>query len=176
MKQLLVVDDDASTRHLVQGLLKKAGHAVSACADGASALRELAATRYDLVLLDVWMPELDGIEVLARMRKLPHEPPVIVMTTDDTPQTLLRAVREQAYQLVNKPVDGAALLELVERVLAAPTAPQRFRVISARENWVELVAPCTREAAARIESFIAKLDATLSEEVRDSVGHAFHEL
>ncbi|HKQ61763.1 MAG TPA: response regulator [Candidatus Polarisedimenticolaceae bacterium] len=176
MKQILVVDDDASTRHLVQGLLKKAGHSVTACADGASALEQLAAARYDLVLLDVWMPELDGIAVLGRMRELPQTPPVIVMTTDDTPQTLLRAVREQAYQFINKPVDGAALLELVERVLAAPTAPARFKVISAREDWVELVAPCTREAAARIESFITKLDAALSEAVRDSVGHAFHEL
>jgi anti-sigma regulatory factor (Ser/Thr protein kinase) len=97
------------------------------------------------------------------------------MTSDDAPETLLKAVREQAFRYVHKPVESAALLDTVRAVLEAPEAPP-IEVISAKPEWVELVVPCTREAAGRIEGVMAQLDATLAPDVRESIGYAFREL
>jgi anti-sigma regulatory factor (Ser/Thr protein kinase) len=97
------------------------------------------------------------------------------MTSDDAPETLLKAVREQAFRYVHKPVESTALLDTIRAVLEAPEAPP-IEVISAKPEWVELVVPCTREAAGRIESVMAQLDANLAPDVRESIGYAFREL
>jgi CheY-like chemotaxis protein/anti-sigma regulatory factor (Ser/Thr protein kinase) len=176
MKRILVVDDDRTTRHLMQALLRKAGYNVSLCADGKEALDTLARDSFDLVLLDVWMPELTGLDVLNRMGQSLRMPPAIVMTTDDTPQTLLRAVREQAYDFVHKPVEAEPFLELVQATLERKREKLPIEVLSARPNWVELLVPCDMETAERIQNFLSKLDADLPEDVRCNVGQAFHEL
>jgi CheY-like chemotaxis protein len=176
VQRILVVDDDRSTRHLLQLQLKSAGYAVETASGGAAALRRLTATRFDLVLLDVWMPGMDGLELLARLRDSPSQPRVIVMTADDAPETLLRALREHAYRYIKKPVEPGPLTELVRDVLASAPDLRPIEVVSARPDWVELVVPCQREAAERIQEFLARLDSDLPEEVRTSVGQAFREL
>jgi CheY-like chemotaxis protein/anti-sigma regulatory factor (Ser/Thr protein kinase) len=176
MKRILVVDDDRTTRHLMQALLRKASYEVTLCADGREALDTLARDNFDLVLLDVWMPELTGLDVLNRMSQSLGMPPAIVMTTDDTPQTLLRAVREQAYDFVHKPVEAEPFLELVQATLERKREKLQIEVLSARPNWVELLVPCDMETAERIQNFLSKLDADLPEDVRCNVGQAFHEL
>jgi CheY-like chemotaxis protein/anti-sigma regulatory factor (Ser/Thr protein kinase) len=176
MNSILVVEDDRATRHLLTGLLKAANFSVTAAQDGANALRHLKRQSVDLMLLDIWMPRMNGLEVLARLRSEPARPKVVVMTSDDTPETLLQAVREQAYQYVTKPVEPKALVELLRHVLAtAPVSPP-IEVISAKPSWVELLVPCEREAAERIQGFMAHLEADLPPELRDSVGTAFREL
>ena len=176
MNSILVVEDDRATRHLLTGLLKAANFSVTAAQDGANALRHLKRQSVDLMLLDIWMPRMNGLEVLARLRSEPSRPKVVVMTSDDTPETLLQAVREQAYQYVTKPVEPKALVELLRHVLAtAPVSPP-IEVISAKPSWVELLVPCEREAAERIQGFMAHLKADLAPELRESVGTAFREL
>lgn len=176
MKKILVVDDDRTTRHLMQGLLKKDGYDVTLCADGPEALAALEKGKFDLVLLDVWMPQMTGLDVLNQMGKKLNAPPAIVMTTDDTPETLLGAVREQAYDFVHKPVDAEPFLDLVRCTLERKREKLRIEVISARPNWVELLVPCDLETAGRIQNFIARLETNLPEEIREKVGQAFHEL
>ena len=175
MQNILVVDDDRSTRQMLQLQLRTAGYAADIAADGNAALRRLARKRFDLVLLDVWMPGMDGLELLARLRASPSQPRVIVMTADDAPETLLRALREHACRYIKKPVEPGQLTELVRDCLAAP--PERpIEVVSARPNWVELLVPCDRGAAERIQEFLARLDNDLPEEIRANVGQAFREL
>ena len=128
------------------------------------------------MLLDIWMPRMNGLELLARLKNEPDRPKVVVMTSDDTPETLLQAVREQAYQYVTKPVEPKALVQLVHRVLAAAPASPPIEVISAKPSWVELLVPCEREAADRIQGFMAHLEADLAPDLRESVGFAFREL
>ena len=82
------------------------------------------------------------------------------MTTDDTPETMLRAVRDQAFKYVSKPMEPAALLDTVREALEAPE-PQPIEVVSARPEWVEIVVPCTHEAADRIQAVMAQLETTL---------------
>jgi len=172
---ILVVDDDRTTRHLTRATLAKAGFAVRVAQDGADALTRMRATKFDLVLLDVWMPRIDGLGVLDRMKTLKHRPRVIVMTSDDAPQTVLKAIRRQAYQFVHKPVAPGALVNLVRDALTHPAEPP-IEVLSARPDWVELVVPCTREAADRLHGVMSQLETDLPEEVRESVGYAFREL
>ena len=175
MKRILVVDDDRTTRHVLQRVLTGAGFSTSVAKDGLEALKALRAGRYDLLLLDVWMPRMNGLDLLARLRTRKNRPRVIVMTSDDTPETLLTAVREQAFTCVHKPVDSSALVGTVREALESPPLPP-IEVISARPEWVELVVPCAREAVERIQPVMARLDATLDPDVRESIGYAFREL
>ena len=176
MKRILVVEDDRTTQHLVSSILKGGGHAVTAVSDGAEALAELRAHEFDVVLTDIWMPQMNGLDLLAELRRLPHPPRAVVLTSDAAPETLLRALREQAYQFLTKPVQAKELLELVESVLNAPAEIPPIEVISAKPDWVELMVPCEMSTAERIQGFIARLDADLSDDMRGAVGQVFREM
>jgi CheY-like chemotaxis protein/anti-sigma regulatory factor (Ser/Thr protein kinase) len=176
MPRILVVDDDRTTLQMIRLQLEAAGYRVETARDGASALAKLASHPADLVLLDVWMPGMDGLEVLARLREAPSRPRVVVMTADDAPETLLRAVREHAFRYVTKPVEPSELTEVVEAVLASKPELRPIEVVSAKPDWVELLVPCDREAATRIQEFLSHLDSDLPDAVRSDVGQAFREL
>jgi CheY-like chemotaxis protein len=176
MTRILVADDDRTTRLLLSETLRAQKYTVVAVEDGATTLRKLKENKFDLALLDVWMPKMNGLEVLAKLRNAKTRPKVIVMTSDDTPQTLLSAIREEAYTYVAKPIDPQALVILVKETLAKKSAQGSIEVVSASPSWVELVVPCSLEEAERIEAFMAHLKTGLSEDVRRSVGQAFHEL
>ena len=173
---ILLVDDDRGLRHVLSALLQEAGHRVESAGDGPEALEMLGqGSSFDLVLLDIGLPSMSGLDVLARVRELPSPPLVIVMTADDTSATLLEAVRRQAYRYLRKPFPPNAIVEVVNEA-AAPTAALSIEVISAKPEWLELVAPCTLEMADRIQSFVMHLEANLSEAVREAVAQAFREL
>ena len=175
MSRVLVVDDDDTTRLVILRVLAKAGYSVSEARDGVEALETIRNDRFDLMLLDVWMPRMTGLDLLAALRGVDHAPRVVVMTSDDAPETLLKAVREQAFNYVHKPVDPGELLTTVREALDAPEPPV-IEVLSARSDWVELLVPCSREAVGRIETVMAQLDTNLAVELRESIGFAFREL
>lgn len=176
MTRILVADDDRTTRLLLTETLRGGKYSVAAVADGAAALKKLKENKFDLALLDIWMPKMNGLEVLAALRKTSKPPKVIVMTSDDAPETLLSAIREEAYQYLAKPIEPKALLAMVRETLTRSSEILPVEVISARPTWVELLVPCSLDAAERIEGFMAHLKGGLSEEARRSVGQAFHEL
>jgi CheY-like chemotaxis protein/anti-sigma regulatory factor (Ser/Thr protein kinase) len=176
MTRILVVDDDQATRLVMRKVLKTAGFTASDAKDGVEALKALRGRRrFDLMLLDVWMPRMNGLELLTELRTIESPPRVVVMTSDDAPETLLKAVRGQAFTYVHKPVEARALVKTIREALDAPEPP-RIDVISARPEWVELMVPCTREAVERIESVMAHLDTDLAPELRESIAFAFREL
>ncbi|HXZ19624.1 MAG TPA: response regulator [Candidatus Acidoferrales bacterium] len=176
MKTILIADDDRILRTFAGRLLKKQKYGVATAADGQAALALLKKKKFDLVLLDLWMPKMNGFEVLALVRQQPKTPRVVVMTSDETPEAMLRAVREQAYRYITKPIEPATLLELVEDALEErPEAPP-IEVISAKPTWVELLVPCDLDCARRIQLFLNQLKTDLPEEARERVGQAFREL
>ncbi len=175
-KRILVAEDDATTRQWIVGILRAEKFAVTAVADGRAALEKLRQSKFDLVVLDVWMPKMNGLDVLAAMHRKKAPPKVIVITSDDTPGTLLAAVREQAHNYLAKPVERQTLLTLVCESLGQKSKVPPIEVISARPEWVELLVPCSMDCATRLEHFMMQLEAGLSEEVRNSVAQAFHEL
>lgn len=176
MTRILVADDDRTTRLLLTETLRSAKFQVTAVADGDATLKKLKASKFDLVLLDIWMPKKNGIEVLAALKKNTKRPKVIVMTSDDTPETLLSAIREQAYQYVTKPIEPKTLVAQIRESLAKKAETFPIEVVSARPTWIELMVPCSLDAAERIEGFMSHLKAGLSDEVQRGVGQAFHEL
>lgn len=83
--RILVVDDDRGFRHAIGTLLEEAGHLVVQAADGPGALGELAHEAFDVMLLDVGLPGMSGLDVLAQVGTLAAPPRVVVITADDTP-------------------------------------------------------------------------------------------
>ena len=175
MTRILIVDDDQVTRHLLRKLLTAAGFSASVAKDGVEGLKAIRARTFDLLLLDVWMPRMNGLELLEKLRPLKKRPRVVVMTSDDAPETLLKAVREKAFKYVTKPIESPALLRTVREVLKAPPPPP-IEVVSARPEWVELIVPCTRAAAEHIQTVMAQLETNLAPELRESIAYAFREL
>ena len=175
-RRILLVDDDRGLRHVLSELLQEAGHRVELAGDGPEALAMLSERgTFDLVLLDIGLPTMSGLDVLGHIRNLASPPLVIVMTADDTSATLLEAVRRQAYRYLRKPFPPTEIVDVV-REAATPAAALSIEVISAKPEWLELVAPCTLEMADRIQSFVMHLEANLQEAVREAVASAFREL
>ena len=84
MTRILVVEDDRTTRLLLRELLKRAGYGVSTASDGKLALRQLRKKQFDLMLVDVWLPRMNGLELLSRLKDLPDRP--IAIVTANSPQ------------------------------------------------------------------------------------------
>ena len=173
--EILVADDDRTTRFAICSMLKKAGYAVTAVKNGGEALRKIKQRSFALAFLDIWMPELTGLEVLARARAERNCPKIVIMTSDGTPESVLGAVREQAYEYLSKPFPPKSAVEVARRALS-PDSSGPIEIVSAKPQWVELLIPCTRDAADRIQSFLIKLDADLADDQRDLIGMAFREL
>jgi len=177
VRHVLVVDDDGALRHAIAALLDQAGYRTAQARDGREALSKLQQEAVDLLLLDIGLPGMSGLDVLAQIRSRAAPPPVIMMTADDTPETLLQSFRAQAQRFIRKPFPPRRIVEIVSDVLAAPAlASLPIEVVSAVPEWVEIVAPCALEVGERVREFVMQLDATLTVDVRESVAQAFREL
>lgn len=173
---ILIVDDDPELRDVLAAMLVNAGHVVEQAADGPEGLERLATGEFDIVLLDVNLPSMNGLDVLAQIRGMLHPPLVVVMTGDDTPEPLLEAVRLQAYRYLRKPFPLRTISDVINEAMLTAPRGLPIEVVSARPEWLEIIAPCALEMADRLQSFIMHLEADLPEPVRESVAQAFREL
>ncbi len=129
--RVLVVDDEADIRNLVQDILADEGYDVAVAANAAEARHERAQKTPDLILLDIWMPDTDGITLLQEWtREGPLEHPVVMMSGHGTVDTAVEATRLGASAFVEKPLSLAKLLKTVEQALenARPTREQKYRL------------------------------------------------
>src|SRR5215475_7636815 len=115
--QVLVVDDEPNIRELVQVALKFHGCTVTTAASGREALRQADATRPDLIVLDVMLPDLDGFEVCRRLRAAGNEVPVIFLTARDTSSDTVTGLVIGGDDYVTKPFSVEALVARVRAVL-----------------------------------------------------------
>lgn len=116
--KVLVVDDSSLARRTVRQLLEEMGHNVEEAIDGAQALERYFLNRHDLVILDMVMNGMYGLDVLAKMRELNPAARVIVATADIQQSTLEHARAAGAAAFINKPLNRQELTRLVELVLA----------------------------------------------------------
>ena len=118
---ILVVDDEPDIRNLLQEILEDEGYEVSTAEDGHAARKSQRQRRPDLVLLDIWMPDVDGITLLKEWSEehsgLPM--PVIMMSGHGTVETAVEATRLGAYDFIEKPLSLAKLLLTIEHALEA---------------------------------------------------------
>ncbi len=118
--RILVVDDEADIRELLSEILAEEGYEVEVAPDAASARRTCAAAEPDLVLLDIWMPDTDGITLLREWsEKHQLKFPVVMLSGHGTVETAVEATRLGAFDFVEKPLSIAKLLRTVERALEA---------------------------------------------------------
>jgi DNA-binding response OmpR family regulator len=123
-----LVEDDRSLAALIAGQLEAGGFDSQAFHRGGSILRHLESEHASVVLLDLSLPDMDGLEVLARVQALPTPPPVVVLSSLDNPIVVARALDEGAEDYVRKPFDGGELCARLRAVLrrTAPARDQRL--------------------------------------------------
>ncbi|MBK7143123.1 MAG: sigma-54-dependent Fis family transcriptional regulator [bacterium] len=117
MPTILVVDDKDSMRNMLTQTLTEEGYRVDAAEDGKKALDLVRNKSYDLVLTDLKMPTIDGLEVLSGVKEIDEETSVIVMTAYGTIEDAVNAMKRGAYDFITKPFDTEHLCVLVNRAL-----------------------------------------------------------
>jgi len=117
MADILLVEDKESLRQMLRLTLENGGFSVEEAIDGAEARRRLAAARYPLVITDLKMPRADGLEVLRSAKAADPDTSVILLTAYGTVDEAVQAMKEGAYEFLQKPVDSRHLLLLVEHAL-----------------------------------------------------------
>ena len=122
--RILAVDDETDTLSLIQLTLGQAGYAITSVTTGEEALQKLEAERFDVVLLDIMMPELSGFEVLTRMRAAPGPmPPVVILTARGRAEDRERGKTLGASAYLIKPVTRGDLLDTVEKAMSGSQPP-----------------------------------------------------
>lgn len=120
--KILVVDDSALARRLMRQVLEELGHSVEEAADGAQALERYVLNRHDLVLLDMVMHGMYGLEVLKKLRELNPLVPVIIATADIQKSTREQVKEAGAAAMINKPLRKEELAAVLATVLAGGVA------------------------------------------------------
>lgn len=135
---VLVVDDEASIRRSLEGVLKDEGFPVILAEDGESAIRLLMTTRPALVLLDIWMPGMDGLETLRKIKEIHPDLPVVMVSGHATISTAIAATRLGAVDFLEKPLDLSGTIQVVRRVISA----KRNKAEPEQAQW-EAIEPAT---------------------------------
>ena len=144
---ILVVDDEDDIRTTISEILADEGYAVSVAADAAAARVEVGRERPDLILLDVWMPDVDGITLLREWaREGAPRCPVVILSGHGTVETAVEATRLGAVDFVEKPLSLTKLLRTVEKALDRSPEPRRP---APRTLLPERLAPGGRSAVMR---------------------------
>ncbi len=117
MARVLVVDDDRSIRRTLEKFLEGEGFAVTTAADGREGLEAIRSGRPDVVLLDLGLPEIDGMDVLAAVHQMDQSPAIVVVTARDDMQSTVKAIQLGAYDYLVKPLDFDRLRITVKRAI-----------------------------------------------------------
>lgn len=135
---ILVVDDEPDIRSLVQEILEDEEYDVQSAADAAQARQALRDRRPDLILLDIWMPDTDGISLLKEWAESSGLPcPVVMMSGHGSVESAVEATRLGAYDFVEKPLSLAKLLLVVERALEADRLERENRGLRANSEGID---------------------------------------
>ncbi|MFN8178490.1 MAG: sigma-54 dependent transcriptional regulator [bacterium] len=179
--RLLIVDDDASIRESLRRVLEYEDYAVLSAENGPRALEILAERRVDLVLLDVKMPGMDGLEVLEKARRLHSDLVCIMVSGHGTVQTAVEATKLGAFDFLEKPPDRDRLLLTIRNALQqAVLASEKETALRRLGRSLEIVgrSPAMREVARQIDK-VAPTNATVlimgeNGTGKELVAHAIH--
>ena len=116
-KNIMVVDDEFSVRDALGGWFRKDGYKVQTAQDGHDALGKLKDTKFDVVLLDIKMPGMNGIEVLKRLREVAPDTVVVMLTAHGTVDTAVEAMKNGAFDYITKPADPVELSRVIHKAM-----------------------------------------------------------
>src|SRR5229473_2291763 len=179
---LLVVDDEAGIRESLSSILKDEGYQVDAVASGEEALARANSGDFEVVLLDVWLPGIDGLQTLSRIQAMQRPPAVIMISGHGTIETAVRATKLGAFDFIENPllhseldhryqVIGDSVPMKAMRQQIAVTAPTNGRVLIYGESGTgkELVARALHAASLRVKGpFVQVNCAAIPEELIES--------
>jgi two-component system chemotaxis response regulator CheY len=119
MKKILSVDDSATVRQMVSFTLRKAGYEVGEACDGRDGLAKAGQSKFDMIITDLNMPNLDGIQLIAALRALPGYAfiPILMLTTESQSEKKDAGRKAGATGWIVKPFNGDQLLSVVQRLL-----------------------------------------------------------
>ncbi len=163
---ILIVDDDIVVRDSLGKWFESEGFQVSIAPGAAAALEMLASRRFDLALVDIKMPGVDGIELQAKLREIDPAMPVIIMTGFASVETAVRALKNGAYDYITKPFDPDELVHLVNKAISHKRAERE--VSKLKENLDEIFpetkligqSPAMKRVIELVET-VAPTDATV---------------
>jgi DNA-binding NtrC family response regulator len=162
--RILFIDDDRAGREVALFNLRKAGYSVEAASDGAEGLAAFSPEKFDLVITDLKMPGISGIEVLRRIRKASTDIPVLVITAFGNVETAVEAMKEGAHDFIGKPFHREQLLLAVEKALERQRLASEVRDLRIRASGVEReivsVSPAMKSVLAMADR-VAGTDATV---------------
>lgn len=127
--KVLVVDDDELFLAGFDKVLQTEAEEVKTVATGRSALREIEASHYQLCFLDLFLPDLNGAEVLTQIKKTSPRTKVIVMTAGVVNESMQEKIEKDAYMFITKPLDLLQIRMLTRRILEESTEPPRRRTV-----------------------------------------------
>ena len=111
---ILVVDDQFSDREMLKGALEDKGYRVATARDGAEAIEMVKSRHYDIIFLDVRLPDMSGVETFEQVKKIDSQATVIMMTCYSEEELVERAISQGAYTCIYKPFDMEKVIALVE--------------------------------------------------------------
>src|SRR5579862_5524848 len=117
MHNILIVDDEPTIRQSLKGVLEDEGFKTTTAESGEASLEIISKHAFDVVLLDVWLPGIDGLETLEKIREKENAPEVIMISGHGTIETAVRATKLGAYDFLEKPLSIDKTLALVRHAL-----------------------------------------------------------
>jgi len=124
--KILVVDDDENIRKTLSTILKNEGYAVDVAQNGSEAIKKTAASAYNVALIDIRLPDMEGIEILTKMKNAVPKTRKIIITGYPTLKNAVAAVNKNADAYLMKPVDIDKLLETIREQLKLQEAEKTY--------------------------------------------------
>jgi DNA-binding NtrC family response regulator len=129
MPSILIIDDEKAIRKTLTEILGFEGYKIDEAADGEEGLKKFKEKNYDLILCDIKMPKLDGIEFLERAKEINHEVPVIIISGHGNIETAVEAVKKGAYDYISKPPDLNRMLITLRNAMDKTTLVAETKVL-----------------------------------------------
>ena len=115
--KILVIDDEAGIRSSLKGILEDEGYSIKTARNGEDALHFIKSNNFDLILLDIWLPEMDGIEVLKEIKKMDANAQVVMISGHGSIETAVQAIKLGAYDFLEKPLSLEKVILAVKNAL-----------------------------------------------------------